>query len=55
MVPPNLLVNPGAEEQLDGWMQTSPSLAIVDSNGNFNKGYYPHSGNLLFCWWKNNS
>jgi hypothetical protein len=48
MVPPNLLVNPDAEEQLNGWMQTSSSLAIADSNGNLNKGYYPHSG--IYCF-----
>lgn len=49
MISTNLLLNPGAEEQLDGWMQTGSSSAIADTNGNFNKGYYPHSGSYCFA------
>ncbi|CAF5068377.1 unnamed protein product [Rotaria sp. Silwood1] len=50
MVPPNLLINPGAESgSLLGWNQTGSSPAIVDSNGQFNENYYPHTGNFCFA------
>jgi hypothetical protein len=49
MIPPNLLINPGGEEQLYGWMQNGSSSAIADSNGKFNKDYYPRSGSYCFA------
>ncbi|UJR23583.1 hypothetical protein I4U23_026572 [Adineta vaga] len=50
MVPPNLLVNPGAESgNIGGWTQLGPAAAIVDSGGSFNKGYYPKSGTYCFA------
>jgi hypothetical protein len=49
MIPPNLIINPGAEADFDGWKQTGASLVIIDSNGKFNKGYYPHSGSFCFA------
>ncbi|CAF2635765.1 unnamed protein product [Rotaria sp. Silwood2] len=50
MIAPNLLLNPGAEAgSIVGWNQTSPSIVIVDSNGAFNSGYYPHSGSYCFA------
>jgi hypothetical protein len=34
------LINPGTENQLDGWTQMSRASAIIDSNGKFHKNYY---------------
>ncbi|CAF4117796.1 unnamed protein product, partial [Adineta steineri] len=36
MVPPNLLVNPGAESVLSGWTQSGPATAIQDTGGTIN-------------------
>ena len=49
MIPPNLLINPGAENQFEGWTQMGPSTAIIDSNGKFHKNYYPRSGSNCFA------
>ncbi|CAF5179492.1 unnamed protein product, partial [Rotaria sp. Silwood1] len=44
MTPPNLLINPDAElGSLVGWNQTGSSPVMIDSNGQFNENYYPHS------------
>ncbi|CAF1517019.1 unnamed protein product, partial [Rotaria sordida] len=49
MIPPNLLVNPGAESgSLADWTQTTSSHAIVDSNEAFNSGFKPYSGSYCF-------
>jgi hypothetical protein len=48
MVSLNLLMNPGAEEQFDDRMQNGSSIAIIDSNGNFNRDYYPYNGTYCF-------
>jgi ferredoxin-NADP reductase len=42
-------MNPGAEEQFDDRMQNGSSIAIIDSNGNFNRDYYPHNGTYCFA------
>lgn len=50
MIPQNLIVNPGAETgTIFGWNQTSPSLVIVDTNGQFNNNYYPRTGKYCFA------
>ena len=49
MIPPNLLINPGAENQLDGWTQMTKASGIIDSKGKFHKNYYPHSGTYCFA------
>ncbi len=43
------MINPGAENQLDGWTQMGVSLAITDSIGKRNKNYYPRSGSYCFA------
>ncbi|CAF4513290.1 unnamed protein product [Rotaria sp. Silwood1] len=49
MTPPNLLINPDAElGSLVGWNQTGSSPVMIDSNGQFNENYYPHSGTFCF-------
>ncbi|CAF3943200.1 unnamed protein product [Adineta steineri] len=46
----NLLRNPGGEEgSILGWTQMGPAAAIIDSNGNFNKDYYPRTGSYCFA------
>ncbi|CAF0852398.1 unnamed protein product [Adineta steineri] len=49
MVPPNLLVNPGAESVLSGWTQSGPATAIQDTSGTINSGYNPRSGGGMFA------
>ncbi|CAF0852564.1 unnamed protein product [Adineta steineri] len=49
MVPPNLLVNPGAESVLSGWNQSGPATAIQDTGGTINSGYNPRSGGGMFA------
>ncbi|CAF0803912.1 unnamed protein product [Adineta steineri] len=49
MVPPNLLVNPGAESVLSGWTQSGPATAIQDTGGTINSGYNPRSGSGMFA------
>jgi hypothetical protein len=50
MIPPNLLINPGAEQgDLFGWNQTGSSPVIADLNGQLNSDYYPHTGSYCFA------
>ncbi len=43
------MINPGAEEgSTNGWTQRGPSTVIIDSKGQFNKGYYPRTGSYCF-------
>lgn len=49
MIPPNLLINPGAEtSNTVGWDQTSSTNTLIDVNGTFNAGYLPRTGSYCF-------
>ena len=45
----NLLDNPGAESQLDHWIQIGDTPVITDSNGSFHSDIYPYKGRSCFA------
>jgi hypothetical protein len=50
LIPPNLLINPGAEQGVGiGWRQAGSSNVVADANGQLNSGYYPRTGQYCFA------
>ena len=47
-ISPNLIRNPGAESGFDHWIQVGDAPVLIDFNGSFHLGYYPHSANHCF-------